>query len=294
MFALIAKELRYYANQRRYRRVQFVILSLLAFTLFAAAFELFSHHQTGTQTNVGAGLYGILVIVFFVVLLCFAVPVQIIEAIQIEKRGSNFDLLSMTPLNTWKLLAGKLIGGIIAVFWPVWLVSPLFWISIYTGGLEFVQTLACISVGIAGSLVFSMVGISFALFGSVRHAISRSYAVILPITLLPLILSHTFTLAPPRGRAAPCPKSAMRVALNCSVRDGCPLRGHAHLGLDDMFLYCPISSDVLEDRETYCQPLLNPWVGQGHSRPRPLLLDCQIQRLRVLLCLAPLRCMPPT
>ena len=196
MFALIAKELRYYANQRRYRRVQFVILSLLAFTLFAAAFELFSHHQTGTQTNVGAGLYGILVIVFFVVLLCFAVPVQIIEAIQIEKRGSNFDLLSMTPLNTWKLLAGKLIGGIIAVFWPVWLVSPLFWISIYTGGLEFVQTLACISVGIAGSLVFSMIGISFALFGSARHAISRSYAVILPITLLPLILSHTFTLAP--------------------------------------------------------------------------------------------------
>ena len=195
MLALIVKELRYYANQRRYRRVQVVILSLIAFTLFAAAFELFES-QTGAQTNVGAGLYGILVIVLFVALLCFVVPVQIIEALQIEKQGSNFDLLSMTPFNTWKLLAGQLIGAIIAALWPIWLASPLFWISIYTGGLRFMQLLACTLVGLTASLVFLMVGIGFSLFGSSRHATSRSYAVILPITFLPLILSHTFTLAP--------------------------------------------------------------------------------------------------
>ena len=201
MFALIAKELRYYANQRGYRRGMFVILALLAFTLFAMAFESFARaSQTGSQTNVGAGLYGILVTVFFGLLVCFVVPVQIIGAIEIEKRNSNFDLLSMIPLNPWQLLGGKLIGGLVAVFWPVWLASPLFWLSIYTGGLEFVQTLSCILVMISASLVFSMVGIGFALFGSVRYAISRSYAVILPITLLPLILSYTFTLAP-RGEA---------------------------------------------------------------------------------------------
>ena len=197
MFALIVKELRSYANQRQYRRGMFVILVLLAFTLFATAFESFARStQAGSPTNLGAGLYGILVTVFFGLLLCFVVPVQIIGAIEIEKRSSNFGLLLMTPLNPWGLLGGKLIGGLVAAFWPDWLASPLFWLSIYTGGLELVHTLACILVMISASLVFSMVGIGFALFGSARHAISRSYAIILLITFLPLILSHTFTLTP--------------------------------------------------------------------------------------------------
>ena len=191
MIALIVKELRCYARQRRYRRIQFVIMCLLAFTLFTAAFELFAQSQTSSQIDVGSGIYSILVIVFFIAILCFAVPLQGIEAIQIEKRSANLDLLTITPINAWKLLAGKLIGAIIAALWSVWLATPLFWLSIYTGGLTLRQLFACGLVFIAGNALFLMIGISFTLFGNPIHARSRSYAAVLSITLLPLILSHT-------------------------------------------------------------------------------------------------------
>ena len=55
MIALITKELRYYASQRKFRRIQPVIVGLLSLVLLAAAFELFAHAQTGAQINVGYG-----------------------------------------------------------------------------------------------------------------------------------------------------------------------------------------------------------------------------------------------
>ena len=194
MLALIIKELRCYAHQRKYRRIQFVILCVLAIILFAAAFELFAQSQTGSQINVGSGMYSILVIALLIAMLCFAVPLQAVEAMQIETESTNLELLYITPINDWKLLAGKLIGAIIAGLWSVWLAIPLFWLSIYTGGLTLRQLFVCGLVLIASVTLFSMIGITFALFGTPVHVKSRSYIVVLSITFLPLILPHTISL----------------------------------------------------------------------------------------------------
>ena len=190
MIALIAKELRYYVGQRKFRRIQLIIIGSLALILLAAAFELFAYAQTGGQTDVGNGIYSILVIVLFVMLLCLAVPLQAIEAFQIENQSSNRDLLRISPLSVWKQLAGKLIAPIIAALWTILLVTPLFWFSIYSGGLTLNQILTCLSVYIASISLFSMIGICFALSSNSIQARARSVATILFITFLPLMSSR--------------------------------------------------------------------------------------------------------
>ena len=107
MIALIAKELRYYAGQRKFRRIQLIIIGLLSLILLISAFELFAYAQRGGQFNVGYGVYSILVIALFIMLLCLVVPLQAIEAAQIENLNSNIDLLRISPLSIWKQLAAN-------------------------------------------------------------------------------------------------------------------------------------------------------------------------------------------
>ena len=194
MIALITKELRCYARQRRFRRIQLVMLGMLALVLFGAAFELFAYSQTGAQVNVGYGIYSILVVALFIMLLCLALPLQAIEAMQVENQSSNLDLLRMAPLSTWQILVGKLFASIIAAFWTIWLAVPLFWLSIYAGGLAIRQLLTCGLVFVVSISLFSMIGIYFTFFGNPIRARTRSYSTVLLITLLPLILSHTLAV----------------------------------------------------------------------------------------------------
>jgi ABC-type transport system involved in multi-copper enzyme maturation permease subunit len=191
---LILKDLRFYAHQRRYRHVQLVILCLLALTLFAAAFEFFARSQTGLSIDVGTNIYAMMVVLFFVVMLCFAVPLQAIDAIQAEKQHTNLNLLQLTQLPPWEFLAGKLIGALLAALWSVWLAVPLFCLSTFTGGLTLQQFLTCGLIFIVATTLFSMIGIRFAQSGDSLRARSRSYAVVLSLTFLPLILSQTLTL----------------------------------------------------------------------------------------------------
>lgn len=190
MIALIIKELRCYVYQLRYRRIQFVILCLLAVTLFAAAFELFAISQKQPQIHVGESVFAILVPVFFIALICLAVPFLAIEAFRIEWQNDNWDLLKLTPLGSWRVLAGKLIGAIIATLWVVWLAVPLFWLSTYTGGLAIRQLLQCGFVFIAAFTLFFLIGIGLTLLGSPMTAMSRSYALVLSIIFIPLIISQ--------------------------------------------------------------------------------------------------------
>jgi ABC-type transport system involved in multi-copper enzyme maturation permease subunit len=191
MIALILKELRCYAHQPKYRRIQFVVVCLLALTLFAAAIELFAMSRAHPQVHVGRGIYSILVPTLFIAMLCLAVPFLSIEAFQSEQQNSNWDLLNMAPIGSWKILFAKLIGAMIATLWCIWLAVPLFWLSAYTGGFALRQLLQCSLVFIAGFTLFFLIGNCFTLFGSSMRAISRSYAVVLLITFAPLLISHT-------------------------------------------------------------------------------------------------------
>ena len=187
MIALIAKELRFYAGQRKFRRIQTIILGLLSLILVIAAFELFAFTQRGGQINVGYEIYSILVIALFIMLLCLVVPLQAIEAAQIENLNANIDLLRISPIGIPTQLAAKLVASIIAALWSIWLVTPLFWFSMHSGGLTVNQIFACLLVYVASISLFSIIGICFALSSNPVQARARSFATILLITFLPLI-----------------------------------------------------------------------------------------------------------
>ncbi|MDE0042031.1 MAG: hypothetical protein OXT74_08345, partial [Candidatus Poribacteria bacterium] len=71
--------------------------------------------------------------------------------------------------------------------WSIWLVTPLFWLSIYSGGLTLYQLSKCLLVYIACISLFSMIGMCFALSANPVRARARSFSTVLLITFLPLI-----------------------------------------------------------------------------------------------------------
>ena len=193
MIALIIKELRCYAYQPKYRRIQLVIVCVLAVTVFAIAFEQFALSRARPQIHVGERIYAVFIPLFFCLLLGLVVPLQAIESLQTERQSSNWSLLNLTPIGHSKFLFGKLISTLIATSWCIWLAVPLFWLPVYTGGLAFYQLLQCGLVFIAGFTLFFLIGASFTLLGSSIHTIPRSYAVVLSLTFIPLAMP---TLSP--------------------------------------------------------------------------------------------------
>ena len=187
MIALILKELRFYAYQPKYRRIQLIILCALAFALFATAFEQFALSRGRPQILVGEGIYVLLIPLFFCLLVGLVVPLQAVESFQIERHRSNWALLNLTPIGHRKFLLGKLIGAVLALLWCIGLTIPLFGISVYTGGLEIRQLLQCGLVFIVGLIAFFMIGACFTLLGHPKHAMGRSYAVVLLLSFTPLI-----------------------------------------------------------------------------------------------------------
>lgn len=195
MIALILKELRFYAHQPKYRRIQFIILCTLAFALFATAFELFALSRGRPQILVGEGIYALLIPLFFCLLLGLVVPLQAIESFQIERHRSNWDLFTLTPIGHRKLLLGKLMGLVLTLLWCIGLTIPLFGISVYTGGLGIHQLLQCGLVFIVGFTTFFFIGACFTLLGPPNHATGRSYAVVLLLTFTPFIAPALTPLA---------------------------------------------------------------------------------------------------
>ena len=188
MTALILKELRFYAHQPKYRRTQFIILCTLAFALFATAFEQFALSRGRPQILVGENIYALLISLFFCLLVGLVIPLQAVESFQIERRESNWDLLNLTPISHQKFLFGKLTAAVLVLLWCIGLTMPLFGISVHTGGLEMRQLFLCGLVSIIGLIAFFLIGACFTLLGCPDHARGRSYAVVLLLTFIPLII----------------------------------------------------------------------------------------------------------
>ena len=169
--------------------MQVVVVCLLAFTLFAAAFEQSAVSAGRYRSDVGAGIYALLIPLFFSALIALAVPLQAVESLRGERRSSNWDLLMLTPIGHRRLLLGKLIAALIAASWSIWLAVPLFWLALYTGGLSAAQLGLCALVSLAGFMLFCLIGMHIALSPRPDSAVWRSYAVVLSFVLLPLIVS---------------------------------------------------------------------------------------------------------
>jgi len=193
MLAIILKDLRFYSRSRKYRRIQFLTLCVLALLLFVATVEFYAYRRTGSAIDVGKQVYTLFLIALF--LFQFWVPRHAVEALHMERAhhanrvgvGENGALLQLTPLANWKILAGKLSAVVLWALWSVWLTLPLLALSNYIGGLALAQLVRCGAVLLVSCMFFAMSGIGIALWHAPALAKGISYGFVLFITFLPLI-----------------------------------------------------------------------------------------------------------
>ena len=194
MFALILKELRCYTNIGKYRRMQLVVLCGFALLLLVGTIEFYAYHTP----NVGKQTYKLCII--FLLIVQFWVPRHAVEAWHTDQHllgnGTNGALLALSPLASWKILAGKLSAIVLWATWSIWLTFPLFALSSYTGGFAVSQLARCGAVLLMSCIFFALIGIGFALRNPPLQAKSISYGLVLLLTFLPLIPIPLFDAIP--------------------------------------------------------------------------------------------------
>lgn len=202
MLAIILKDLRFYTHSRKYRRIQFLTLCILAFLLFVATVEFYAHRRMGIAIDVGKQAYTLFIIALFMAQ--FWVPRHAVETLHMEhvhnasqgSDGGNGALLQLTPLVNWKILAGKLSAVVLWALWSVWLTIPLLALSSYIGGLALSQLVSCGALLLVSCIFFSLIGIGIALWHSPALAKGISCGFVLLITFLPLIPGPHFDAIP--------------------------------------------------------------------------------------------------
>lgn len=206
MLAIILKDLHCYANSRKYRRIQFIVLCVLSLVLFVATVEFYAYRRTVGTIDVGKQTYMLFIIALFVVQ--FWVPRHAVEALYMERgylkaHGKNGVLLALTPLANWKILGGKLIAVVFWTTWSIWLTIPLWALSSYIGGLALSQWVRCGVVLLMSCIFFALVGMGVALWTSPTRAKGISYGLVLLITFLPFIPFSLFETIPVLAAISP-------------------------------------------------------------------------------------------
>ena len=195
MLAIILKDLRCYANSRKHQRIQFIVLCALSLLLFVATVEFYAYRRMVGTVEVGKQTYTLFIVALFFFQLW--VPRNMVEALYMERgylkpNGQNGTLLALTPLVDWKILSGKLIAVVLWAIWGILLITPLFALSSYIGGLTPWQWVKCGIVLLVSCLFFAFVGIGVALWAAPTPAKGLSYGFVLLITFLPFIPSSLF------------------------------------------------------------------------------------------------------
>ena len=209
MLAITLKDLRTFTNTRKYLIIQFAILTTLILILFVATLEFYAQ---GIDTNksvklidVGKKTYTIFIIAIFFAQ--FVVPRHAVDAIHLELTGTNlkdsplrndstWSLLKLTPLESWRIIGGKLISVVVWSFCVIWFTIPLFALSGFLGGVPILQYWQCGIVIFVSCLLYSLIGIGSAFWFSTINAKGISYGIVLTITFLPLLPISPFTEIP--------------------------------------------------------------------------------------------------
>ena len=206
MLAIILKDLYCYVSSRKYRRIHFITLCTLALVLFIATVEFYAHRRGAGTLDVGKQAYMLFIIALFI--FQFWVPRHAVEAIDMERGylrtdGQNSNLLALTALADWRILAGKLVGVVVWAMWGILLTVPLFALSSYIGGAAPLEWMKCGAILLVGSVFFAIIGIGAALWFSSTPAKAVSYGCVLLITFLPFIPSGLFETVPVLAAMSP-------------------------------------------------------------------------------------------
>ena len=174
--------------------MQLVVLCGFALLLLVGTVEFYAHRTP----NVGKQTYKLCIIFLFISQ--FWVPRHAVETWHTDQHGqsngTNGALLALSPLASWKILAGKLSAVVLWTMWGIWLTFPLFALSSYTGGLAVSQLAKCGAVLLVSCIFFALIGIGFALRNPPLQAKSISYGLVLLLTFLPVIPIPLFDAIP--------------------------------------------------------------------------------------------------
>ncbi len=171
-----------------------LVLCGFALLLLIGTVEFYVRHRI----DVGQQTYKLCMVFLFIAQ--FWVVRHAVEVWHAERQSSgqgiNGDLLALTPLPNWKILAGKLSAVVLWAVWGIWLTVPLFALSSYTGGLAVSQLMKCSAVLSMSCIFFSLIGMGFALCHPSDRAKSIGYGIILLLTFLPLMPFPPFDTIP--------------------------------------------------------------------------------------------------
>ncbi|MYA99196.1 hypothetical protein F4X90_05860 [Candidatus Poribacteria bacterium] len=215
--------------------MQLVILCGFALLLFVGIVEFYANQTL----DVGQQAYKLCMIFLFISQ--FWVPRHAVEAWHIDRNGANGALLTLSPLASWKILAGKLSAVVLWTMWGIWLTLPLFALSSYTGGFAVSPLARCGAVLLVSSIFFALIGIGFALRNPPLQAKSISYGLVLLLTFLPLIPIPLFDAIPVLDVVSP-------LCVVLSILSGNP----THLWLWNIGLFCALSVLIFPVLVRFC------------------------------------------
>lgn len=177
---IFRKELLAMSRRKRTYALRFGYLGILLFLLFLAYMSS-PYARMGTrgvvdrvmaQTELARVFFGFFA-VFSVVAMGALGPVLTCTAINAERLNRTLNVLLLTPLNAWQIVAGKLTSRLLAAFTLLGLSLPLLAIVRLLGGVEVESMIAAVLIAGSVALASASVGLLLSAY------VSRAYSVIL-------------------------------------------------------------------------------------------------------------------
>ncbi|GCE20271.1 ABC transporter permease [Dictyobacter kobayashii] len=199
--ALLIKEMR--LRMRRERTIWLIVVYILLLGLLGwldISVSSSAAAYGGNWTNIGIGLYTMLLIVQLFLIL-FITPAFTATTVNGEKERQTFDLLLCSRLSSTSLITGKLLAGLINAFLLIAASIPIFSLVFFFGGVSPLQALEALLVFILTAILAASLGI-FCSTLVARPAISTalSYVLLLLWLGLPLLFA---ILIPTNSNRAP-------------------------------------------------------------------------------------------
>ena len=206
MLSIILKDLSIFSNSRRYRLIQYIIVSILIIIFFISLTEFYSSgidNQNGYSVNPGYQTYSLFILCLLFI--TFLVPRHAIETLDMEippliKSESlnvgigNITFLNLSKLTGFDIIIGKITGVVIWTLWSVWFLIPIFSLSSYIGGYSIWHLTKCGIILTINSVLFCIIGYICGLCFSTTTAKGVSYGIVLFITFLPTIPFFPFNI----------------------------------------------------------------------------------------------------
>lgn len=202
--ALFGKEMRVSARRKRTYIMRVVYLGVLLLVLLMTYAENAGRTWGGVaqrvqrQAEMGMNFF-ISFSIFTLVAMALIAPVLTSTAIGSERLARTLPVLLMTPINSWQIIAGKLLSRMLAALTLIGLSLPVLALVRLLGGVELEQMVASVCVCTS----FAMFAAAIGLFYSTL--MTRAFAVILLayLTIAFLYLFVPFVLAMSASRGGP-------------------------------------------------------------------------------------------